>query len=164
MCTRRVAPRKIDLGDDPKGPSHAEEGIFKVERDVLTRYTREPWAAGARKEAVRKARDPDRRAKLAAAKRGNKRPPHVVDAVRRAHLGWTHPPEARAKLSAAMREGAKTFVPNGRRREPCEDELVRTRPAAEVARRTGRSLTSVYSRRRVPKVRDGRQTSAGPPA
>jgi hypothetical protein len=38
-----------------------------------------------------------------------------------------------------------------------EDELVRTLPAAEAVRRTGRSLIAVYSRRNRLRVPDGRR-------
>jgi hypothetical protein len=103
------------------------------------------------------ARDPDRRGKMAAARVGKGRPPHVVEAVRRAHLGMRHTAEARAKVAAAMRERAKVFLPCGRAWTAQEDRLVRTRPAPEAARRTRRSLASVYSRRRRLGVPDGRR-------
>jgi hypothetical protein len=40
---------------------------------------------------------------------------------------------------------------------PAEDELVRTLPPAEVARRTGRTPGAVYQRRRILGVSDGRR-------
>jgi hypothetical protein len=120
-------------------------------------YTREPWAVKARQKAHRKARDPGRRAKIAAARRGKKRPPHVIEAMRKGRAGKPHPPEVRARLSAFLRERAKVFLPNGRAWTAAEDELVRTLPAAEVARRTGRSLASVYARRRRLGLPDGRR-------
>jgi hypothetical protein len=121
-------------------------------------YTREPWAARARKKAWAKARDPERRRKIAEAKRGKPRPRHVIEAMRKGRTGKPHPPQVRARLSAFLRERAKVFLPCGRRWEPWEDDLVRTRPAPEVARRTRRSLTSVYSRRGRLGVPDGRRT------
>jgi hypothetical protein len=48
-----------------------------------------------------KARDPVRRAKIAAAKRGKPRPRRVIDALRRANLGRKLSAEQRAKMSAA---------------------------------------------------------------
>jgi hypothetical protein len=44
---------------------------------------------------------------------------------------------------------------------PPEDKLVRTLPAAEVVRRTGRTLTSVYDRRSLLGVPDGRRRDEG---
>jgi hypothetical protein len=135
------------------GVGLTNDGTHRLRSD----YTREPWAVRARRKAVGKARDPDRRRKIAEARRGKKRPTHVVEAVRRAHLGWTHTPEARAKLSAAMKERAKVFVPNGRTWTAAEDDLLRTLPPAAAARETGRGLGSVYDRRRTLKVPDGRR-------
>ena len=77
------------------------------------------------------ARDPDRRAKIAAAKRGSARP---------TPLGW---------------------VPNGIPWTEAADELVRTLPPAEAAERTGHPLGSVYTRRYelgVSRRREGRRS------
>jgi len=41
-----------------------------------------------------------------------------------------------------------------------EDELVRTLPAKEVAKRTGRTLQAVWSRRRELRLPDGRTKTA----
>jgi hypothetical protein len=38
-----------------------------------------------------------------------------------------------------------------------EDELLRTLPAEEVAERTGRTLTAIYTRRRRLGMQDGRR-------
>jgi hypothetical protein len=120
-------------------------------------YTREPWAVKAWQKAHGKAGDPGRRAKIAAARRGKKRPRHVIEAMRKGRAGKPHPPAVRARLSALLRERAKAFLPNGRAWAAADDELVRARPAAEVARRTGRSLASAYSRRGRLGVPDGRR-------
>jgi len=48
-----------------------------------------------------KARDPVRRAKTAAARRGKPRPPEVIEALRRANLRKKLSAATRAKLSAA---------------------------------------------------------------
>jgi hypothetical protein len=50
-------------------------------------YSEEPWAVEARAKAHAKARDPARRAKIAAARRGKPRPPHVIEAIARARRG-----------------------------------------------------------------------------
>ena len=61
----------------------------------------EPWARKAQKKAWAKARDPQRRAKIAASRRGKPRPLHVVEAMRKAHLGKPLPAETRRKMSEA---------------------------------------------------------------
>src|SRR5947207_2605029 len=61
-------------------------------------YTEEAWAVEARRKAHSKNADPERRAKIAAAKRGKPRPPHVVEAIRRSHLGRHHSEETRQKM------------------------------------------------------------------
>jgi hypothetical protein len=134
---------------------------FGVASSVVTRWRKAlavaELNAGSSRLWASVFRDPDRRGKIAEARRGKKRPRHVVEAMRRGRTGKPHPPEVRARLSAFLRERAKGFVPNGRRWEPWEDDLVRTRPAPDVARRTKRSLDSVYSRRGKLGVPDGRR-------
>jgi hypothetical protein len=49
------------------------------------------------------------------------------------------------------------LVPHGKAWTVEDDEMVRALPAAVVARRTGRTLTSVYSRRVRLGVEDGRK-------
>lgn len=61
------------------------------------------WTEGGVEEASRPARltaewSEERREKIAANKRGKKRPLHVVEAVRQAHLGMRHTEEARQKM------------------------------------------------------------------
>jgi hypothetical protein len=80
-------------------------------------YQQEPWAVRARRTAVAKAKDPDRRRKVAEAKRGKPRPTPP---------GW---------------------VPNGVAWTDQADELIRTLPPTEAARRTGHPVESVYQRR-----------------
>jgi len=60
------------------------------------------------------ARDPDRRAKIAAAKLGNPRPPDVIEAMRRANLGWTLSTATRAKMSA-VHKARGTWPPAAKR-------------------------------------------------
>jgi hypothetical protein len=58
------------------------EGISRLRS---THALKEPISNG-RKKAWTKARDPERRAKIAASKLGKKRPRHVVEAHRQANL------------------------------------------------------------------------------
>jgi hypothetical protein len=81
------------------GVGPTTEGTSRLRRD----YSGEPGARRARKKAWAKARDPERREKIAAARRGKPRPPAVVEAVRQAHLGTHHSEEARRRMSEAHR-------------------------------------------------------------
>ena len=134
------------------GVEFSTEGTFRLK----SRHSKEPWAVAARKKAWAKANDPDRRRKIAESRRGKPRPRHVIEAMRKGRTGKPHPPEVRARLSAFLRERAKVFVPSGRLWTAAEDELVRTLPAPEAARRTDRSLEAIYLRRRRLGVPDGR--------
>jgi hypothetical protein len=128
------------------------EGTSRLRSD----YTHEPWAVEARQKAHAKAQDPQRREKIAAARRGKLRPARVVEAVVRAHKGKPLSEEARRKLSAAHKVRG-TLVPGTRLWTPEEDELVRTLPRSEAAERTGRTLTAVTARRRRLGLPDGRR-------
>jgi hypothetical protein len=135
------------------GVGFSTEGTVRLKSD----YNQEPWAHAARKNAVAKARDPERRRKIAEAKRGKPRPRHVIEAMRKGRTGKPHPPDVRARISAFLKERAKVFLPSGKRWTPEQDRWVRTLPAAEVARRTKRSIDSVYTRRRRLGVPGGRR-------
>ena len=110
------------------------------------------------------AQDPERRAKIAAAQRGKRRPPHVVEAMRKANLGRKPSFETRARMSAsaklrAQRDG--TYPPAaGRPFSEFDNVLIRTLPPKLAAKRTRRTLDAVYCRRSDLGVADGR-TRAG---
>lgn len=67
-----------------------------------------------------------------------------------------HTEESLRKISETNRR-LGSLVPGTIVWTPAEDELVRTLPAVEVVRRTGRSLIAVYSRRYRLRVPDGRR-------
>jgi hypothetical protein len=73
------------------------------DRRLKSEHAKGPSGKLARKKAVAKARDPVRRVKIAAAKRGKPRPQRVHEALRRADLGRQLTREHRQKLSAAHR-------------------------------------------------------------
>src|SRR5262245_7199976 len=79
------------------GVPATNEGTSRLRRD----YAFEPVDVKARKNARSKARDPERRAKIAAARRGKPRPPHVGQAVAAAHRGTHRTEETRRKMSEA---------------------------------------------------------------
>lgn len=116
-----------------------------------------PAVVRGREKAWSVAGAPERRAKIANAKRGVKRSPETVVKMREGRLG--------VKLSPALRQKLSQVHKARRTRPPwlnpawtaAEDELVRTVPAAEVVKQTGRSLTAVYNRRNQLKVPDGRR-------
>jgi hypothetical protein len=119
-------------------------------------YTKEPWAVEAFAKAHAKARDPERRRKIAEAHRGKPRPPHVVEAIRRARLGSHLTEETRSRMSRTHRKRG-TLVPGTIPWTPEEDEWVKTLTAEEAAKKTGRSLKAVYARRWRLGMPDGRR-------
>jgi len=130
-------------------------------RRLRSLHAQTPEVAAGRAKALALSRDPEadapRRAKIAAAKTGKPRPPHVSEAVRRAHLGTKPSEETRARMSATHRARG-TRPPNvGRAWTPEEDALLGTLPAAEAARRTGRTLPAVYDRRHDLRLPGGRR-------
>jgi hypothetical protein len=118
--------------------------------------TCDPAIIEGRRKAHAKNHDPERCRKIAEARRGKPRPPHVREAMLKASLGRRHSEESRRKMSEAHRRRG-TLVPGTRVWTPEEDELLWTLPAAEVARRTGRSVGGVRYRRRKLGFPDGRR-------
>lgn len=107
-------------------------------------------------------RDAPRRAKIAAAKTGKPRPRHVVDAMAEAERGRPH----RASTKAQMSE---THKKRGTRPPWLNDAWTAQEDAllvagklspAEVAERTGRTLTAVYLRRKKLGLGDLRRRKA----
>jgi hypothetical protein len=136
------------------GVERFNDGTMRLKRA----YAAEPWFIEARAEAHTKARDPERCAKIAAAKRGKPRPAHVVQAVIDAHTGMRHSDESRRKMSESHRRRGTRPPKAGRPWTLVEDELARTLPGAEAAERTGRTLQAVRARRRKLGLPDGRTT------
>jgi hypothetical protein len=91
-----------------------------------------------------KARDPERRRRIGEAR-----------------LGKPHSEEARQKMSEAARRRGAWPPAAGEPWSSEEEEMLRTLPAAEVARCTGRTLAAVYSRRARMEVPDGRWRNGG---
>jgi hypothetical protein len=82
----------------------------------------------------------ERRAKVAAARRGRPAPPHVAAVLRTAWLGRRHTPEALAKMSAAQARKGVLW--------PAEHvALLGMLPDDEVARLTGRTENAVRVKR-----------------
>jgi hypothetical protein len=129
------------------------EGTSRLRRDHFA----EPWAEETRQKAWAKARDPERRAKIAAAKRGKPRPPYVIEALRAVNRGRPLSAETRRKMSEAHKRRGTRPPKAGRPWTAFEDRLARKLPVAEAARRTGRTDSAVKCRRRLLGLPDGRR-------
>ena len=103
---------------------------------------------------------PERRAKIAAARRGKPRPSHVAAMLRTLQTGKRPTEATRAKMSQAHKQRGTRPPKAGRTWELREDDLLRTLPPKEVAERTGRTLTAVFSRRSLLGLEDGRTRSS----
>jgi hypothetical protein len=125
------------LGVDP-----ATEGTSNLRREHFA----EAWADATRAKAQAKARDPERRAKIAAAKRGKPRPAHVREILREC-ASQPHTEESRRKMSRTHKRRGTRPPRAGPAWTPAEDALLGTMPDAEVADRTGRTVMAVRVRR-----------------
>jgi hypothetical protein len=88
------------------GVRRATEGTSRLHRE----FDKEPWAVRARAKAHAKARDLERRRKIAEARRRKPRPPHVIEAKCRSWRGSRHTVESRQRMSEAHRKRG-TLVP-----------------------------------------------------
>ena len=155
LCGDLVRAVKTEAACDVAAAWGVSHGLVAKWRKTL-RVRRTIGGHQRLSESIR-ATDPARARKIAKAKRGKPRPRHVIEAMRRTHVGRPLPASTRAKMSAAHRKrGTRPpWVKPAWR--PWEDELCRTLPAAEVAKRTGRALGAVYSRRAILGLPDGRR-------
>src|SRR5947209_8042232 len=100
---------------------------------LRVRYVKEPFFKRAQRKAWSKARDPVRRAKIAAAKLGIPRPPEVVAKMAASKRGSRHSEATRRKMSLSH-EKQWLRAPLSRRRWTAqEDAYVRDLRPAEVA-------------------------------
>lgn len=146
LCTVRKWRRALDVPASTKGTT-------KLRR----LYGREEWFAEAQRKAVSVADAPERRAKIAAARRGKPRPKHVIAAMRRRMKGTRLSNQARRRMSETHKARGTRPPAAGRAWEPWEDELVRTLPTAAAVTKTGRTLSAVRNRRYALGVPDGRR-------
>jgi hypothetical protein len=123
--------------------------VLEVERTEGTtqlrqRYGRVELIASALPAAWAKARDPERRRKIAEAKRGKRRPRHVVEALRAANIGRPQSAATWARQSTAHKRRGTRPPKAGRPGTAAEDELCLTLPKADVARSTGRMASALF--------------------
>jgi hypothetical protein len=106
-----------------------------------------PGIAAALKKAHEKDQDPERRRKIAESKRGKARPEHVIEAMRRGRTGTPQSEEAKKKMSEAHRARGTRPPKAGRPWTDAEERMLGKMPDELVARRTGRPVSAVVSRR-----------------
>ncbi len=135
---------------------HVNEGKSRLKAAIVS----DPKYDAIRAKAYAKARDPERCEKIAASRRGKKRPPHVRFAMISAWEGKHHTAETRAQMSAAHKARG-TAPPGTRRWSTEEDNAVRTMSPADAAKATGRTLTAVMVRRGRLKLPDRRRRGGG---
>ena len=88
-----------------------------------------------------------RRDKIAKSRTGKPRPKHVLEALRKSHLGKPLGDATRKKMSVTHKRRG-TIPPKGENVWTKEElRLLRKLPPVEVAERTGRTLTAVYRHR-----------------
>lgn len=90
-------------------------------RALRSGHFRQNWPMHMRAKSLAKVRDPERRAKIAAAKRGQPRPPHVLEALLKANLGKSASAKTRRRMSEthkrrfqALRAGTRLVFPLGK--------------------------------------------------
>jgi hypothetical protein len=138
-----VTPQTVTKWRRTMGVERATEGTSRLHHD----YALGPGVTAGRAKAQVKAADPQRRRKIAQAKRGKPRPPGMMERLAELNRGKPLSEQTREKLSEAHKQRGTWPPAAGRPWTPEEDELLRQLPAAEVAQRTGRSLAAVYCRR-----------------
>ena len=138
-----ITPQTVSKWRKALGIGPITEGTSRLYRE----YTKEPWAVEAFAKAHAKARDPERCRKIAEAKRGNPRPPHVLEAMHQAWRGSHHSEATRRRMSRTHRRRG-TMVPGTKVWTAEEDELVRKLPVEQAAKKTGRSLSALSARRK----------------
>jgi hypothetical protein len=124
------------------GVPQVNEGTARLYVD----YAPERLTEEVRQQATAKANSPEANAKKGACWRGQPKPAHVLEALRRANVGRKLTEEHKAKIGAGLRRGGHR-PPKGKVWEPWELALVGTLPDEEVAERTGRSVLAVSGKR-----------------
>jgi hypothetical protein len=118
-------------------------------------YGREHFTGKVLARAVAAANTPEANARKAATRRGQPAHPKARAAFEHYHRRG-HSAATRGKMSATHRRRGTRPPKAGRPWTPREDELVRTLRPPEAARRTGRTLAAVWSRRRLLALPDGK--------
>jgi hypothetical protein len=105
-----ITPQTVSKWRKALGVGLTNAGTHRLRSD----HQQAPWATRARAKAVAKARDPERRRKIAEAKVGVPRPRHVIEAMRKGRTGKPQSEPARAKMRAAHARRRGDLLPPGR--------------------------------------------------
>ena len=146
-----VTAQTVTLWRKALGVPQYNEGTVRLCRD----YGEEHFTGEVLARAVAAGNTPEATAKKAAARRGRPVHPKTLAALERYHRQG-HSPATRRKMSETHRRLGTRPPKAGKPWTPEEDALVRTLRPPEAARRTGRTLEAVWSRRRVLGLPDGR--------
>ncbi len=139
------------------GVGAVNEGTSRLHRELA----QEPGCREGLERARLQALTPEARAKIAAKSRGRRLSPEARQKVAAARRGRPMPEETRRKLSARFK--GRPRVGNYHAWQPEEDALLPHLPVKEIARRTGRSVASVSSRKQYLGIRKvGPANAQGP--
>jgi hypothetical protein len=151
-----VTPQTVSKWRKALGVEAINDGTGRLRKA----HGKSDWFKAVIAKGLAKVRDPERCRKIANAKRGKPRPLHVIAAMRAGRTGKPQPPHVGKAVAASnRRRKAMGLVGNGKAWTLEDDNLVRSLQAPEVMRQTGRTLTSVYSRRVKLGVEDGRKAN-----
>jgi hypothetical protein len=121
-----VDPQTVTKWRKVLSVQRTNEGTSRLFQDSIAEYGDDMCALG-----VLKARDPERRRKIAEPMRGKPKPPLVLEAMHEARRGSHHTKKTRRRMSETHRQRG-TLVPGTTPWTAEEDELVRTLPVEEV--------------------------------
>ena len=148
-----VTPQTVSKWRKLLGVGATTDGTSRLRSE----YCHEPVMDEARKKAWAKAKDPVRREKIAAAKRGRRRPRSVIRKMIQAKTGTKASDETRRKMSDSHKARG-TRPPKAERAWTAEeDDAVKTMSPIKAAMRCRRTLQAIYSRRSVLGIRDGNE-------
>jgi hypothetical protein len=134
------SPEQLDWANQPDPfLARSNEGTH----DLQAAWMPERLDDEARQKLAESLHSPERGAKIAAAQRGKKRPPAVIEKMRRARKGVRHSAAARAKMRASHLKRYKKLG----RWKPEEDALLGTMPDPALAELLGRHRVTIYERR-----------------
>ncbi len=146
-----VTPQTVTVWRKALGVPQHNAGTLDLHR----RWMPDRIDEETRERAHEAARSPEARAKIAAAKKGKRRPRHVIEAMRKGRLGKKHSAAARRKMSKAYRQRYEQLRQQGaafgdrRLFTPEEDALLGTDLDRVIAERIGHNLKSVAKRRKL---------------
>ncbi len=156
-----VTPQTVSKWRKALGVDPTTEGTRRLRQE----HYAESYTAETRAHSIAAMNTPEANAKKAAAKVGVPRPPEVVAKMRQNRRGIKHTAETRARMSAAHKARGSRDTPWGKRWPKWQEKLLGKLPDAEVARRTGRTVAAVWSRRqrlRIPSLSGKGRKMAGP--